>query len=240
MKYQLCKALSILGLSLAIAGPASADLIFTLDQSSSLSGGPFGTVTLHQDGLDNVLVTVDLAPGVGFANTGLVPFTFNLDAALPTLTAANFSGLTAGFSLDGTSPVHNDGAGTFTYGLLCTTLVCGTGGNAPFVGPLSFELTLAGLLETSFIANGGTNGDPNPAAFFAADICSSIIPAGQDNAGHCTPGSFTGVTYTTAGSTSGGGGGSSGGTVPEPGTLALLGLGFLLIAFGRRGHGKRL
>src|SRR6185312_14029532 len=139
MKKLLVAALSALGLSL-VAAPASADLIFTLDSASSLGSGNYGTVTVHQVGPvanGEVSVTVDLASGVGFVNTGLQPFTFTLDNTIPTLTAADFSGLTTGFALNSTSPISNDGAGTFQYGLTCTTAVCGNGGNAPFVGPLT-------------------------------------------------------------------------------------------------------
>src|SRR6185312_14281618 len=168
MKKLLVAALSALGLSL-VAAPASADLIFTLDSASSLGSGNYGTVTVHQVGPvanGEVSVTVDLASGVGFVNTGLQPFTFSLDSGIPALSASNFSNLTTGFAFNTTSPISNDGAGSFQYGLTCTAAVCGGGGNTPFVGPLTFDLTATGLLETSFISNG--------TATFAVDICKNI------------------------------------------------------------------
>lgn len=224
MNKLLVTALSVLGLSLVGASPASADLMFDINNGSTLGAGDYGTVIVHQIAPNEVSVTFDLAAGVGIVNTGLEPFTFSLASGLPTLTSANITNLTTGFALDPNSPVSNDGAGSFQYGLTCTEAVCGKGGNAPFTGTLTFDITLAGILETSFVSNG--------TATFAADICTSTNGTGCQGA--------TGAAYgSSGGTTSGGGGASSGGTAPEPATLALLGMGLTIIAFGRRVSSKR-
>lgn len=225
MKKLIVTALSAIGLGL-VAAPASATLIYDLNDGTTVGSGTYGTVTVTQNGTDSVNVTVDLAPGVGFVNTGLEPFTFTLDSGLPTLTSADIANLTTGFALDSTSPVSNDGAGSFQYGLTCTTAVCGTGGNAPFPGPLSFDINLTGITETSFISNGTTE--------FAADICTSFT-AGQGCSG------ATGVAFVTSGgTTTGGTGTTTGGNVPEPATIALIGLGLTILSLGRRISSKRV
>jgi PEP-CTERM motif len=226
MKRLLITALSVVGLSLVGASPASADLTFDINNGTTVGAGNYGTVVVHQVDSDTVSVTYDLTgTGAGIVNTGLEPFTFSLAASLPTLTSTDITNLTSGFALDANSPVSNDGAGSFMYGLTCTTAVCGNGGNKPFTGTLTFDINLTGILETSFVTNANGNS-------FAADICTSTTGTGCQGA--------TGAAFATSGgTTTGGGPSSSGGTIPEPATLALLGLGLTIIALGRHTTSKR-
>ncbi len=52
----------------ALASPLSAS--FILNQSACCGSGPFGTVTLTEDGAGGVDVLLDLASGVGLVDTG--------------------------------------------------------------------------------------------------------------------------------------------------------------------------
>lgn len=174
---------------------------------------------MAQAGANAVDVLVQLAAGVGFINSnGFDRFTFNLSGN-PALVAADFTFVTPGFSFDPTAslPIHMDGSGFWEYGLLCTTAVCGTGGNHPFAGPLEFKISLAGLTESSFVAT--TGGGSSNGNFFAADVCEKFPLA---TAPGCA--GKTGVIWTHGPPVD----------TPEPGSLALLGIAALALARSRR------
>lgn len=214
------------------ASPASADLVYSLDSSTAFGSGSYGSVTLHQEASGVVEVTVKLTSGEGFTNTGTgAPIGFDITGN-PTITETDFNNtaFSAGSVSSGQSNKF-DGAGDFQYDVSCGSSAspagCGTGGNSPNPGPLSFDVTATtgpALTVNSFVSNG--------TSFFASDICKSIVTSG-DKAGQCAAGSNTGIVY---------GGPVTIVTVPEPMTLVLFGAGLLgLGAIGgvaRRAKGR--
>ena len=163
--------LVVMALTAISGASASAMTVFTLNvtQTAGLGSGPFGTVTLTQDGLNAVDVSVALTKGFRFLETGGPhdAFTFNL----PTLTGYTVTGITA--TQDLTAPVHtahpyvwkqpgtNPAYGGYTDRLECST--CGNGGSKAFANALSFKVNLTGLTESSF--------KPNAAGYaFSADL----------------------------------------------------------------------
>ena len=208
------------------ATSAMANTVYTLN--GNFAGGPFGTVTLQQQGANAVSVDVALASGVGFVDTGIDNFDFSVLSTI-VIAAGNISALTAGWSFAG-APGNTDGApanpaGFTQYELDCT--VCGNGGNNPNPGPLHFLVTATGLTEASF------------ASLFVADICTQIGTGGTSCSG------ATGATWTTSSSTTSTSTTSSGppaaGNAPEPGTssLALMGVALLAGVFLKRRMSQR-
>jgi len=198
----------------AITPPARADVMYTLDTFTGTGtppAGPYGTVDLSQDGA-NVDVTVTLAAGEGFTITGAgAALTWDL-AGEPVVTITNLDATKFTVSHDGTSTGNLDGTGSWFYEIDCTSAACGSGGNHPYPGPLTF--TIDNISTADFISNGKTSTGYK----FASDICTQI---GTD--GTCA--GITGdITATFDSATS----------IPEPAALAILGSALLCLPALRR------
>lgn len=151
----------------ASALPAMAVTVYTLnmsDPAAGLGSGPYGTVTLTQDG-SAVDFNVTLAAGYNFVTTG----------GLHDLFAFNGTGVVLGDITNlsvlggGTLAAHVPGAdtpfGTFGFGIDCTS--CANGGPGQQNDPLTFKVlnaTEADFALLSTIPPGSIN------AFFAADV----------------------------------------------------------------------
>jgi hypothetical protein len=169
-------ALSALGLlSIAPTGAKAAVLTaeLTLGLGTGLVNGDYGTVMVT-DISGGVSIDVTLKNSSGFVNTGggHEAFSFNLDVG--TLTNAEITGLTSGFSFDGAKSVPN--AGTFNNNISCN--VCGNGGKNPQPGPLDFNITLAGLTVNDFTTS-------TAGFLFAADLL--VPPTGEVAVGSAVP-----------------------------------------------------
>ena len=167
------KLLSMLALSISLLGMTTiashaATLQFSLT-SDHCDGGCLtgqtsgGTITIT-DVSGGVSVNVTLLNGNEFVHTGFdTDFGFNLTGT-PTIT---FSNVTTGFAPNANpetaGSLHMDGTGFFQYGVQCTG--CGPGGSSPLSGPLSFDITGAGLSVLSLIENASGQ-------FFAVDLMS--------------------------------------------------------------------
>ncbi len=127
-------------------------------------GTSMGTVTLTQNGTNDVQITITLVSPLEFVNTGIhETVDFNI-VGTPTIALASTSN--SNFSLTSTTAgsEHFDGFGYFEYAL---QLSSGQGAGGAQASPLTFDITCTscGLTVASFETNGtGAN------AFFGVDV----------------------------------------------------------------------
>lgn len=201
--YVLTLALAMIAAP-AYGSPVTIDLNVdhcTTGCFGGLSSG--GTATFSENGANDVQVTVNLASGFEFVNSGnRGTVNFNL-LGTPAIAASGFSNTL--FALDsGTAGSnHFDGFGYFDYAITLTNTKSGLAGAQP--GPLTFDITCTncGLTPQSFLTNG-----TGAQAYFGVDV-------GNSATGNTGP--IGGSTIRTP--------------VPEPSSLALLGGGLAGIAF---------
>jgi hypothetical protein len=185
-----------LATSLAVLVPTANADSFSLFCAGTLCG----TVTVSNIS-GGVAVGVDMTGGYSIqakANSG--GFFFNTVGGT-TITLTNFT--TSGFGSVGASLISgvNNGAGSFTYGVVKYGI---PNGNTSVTG-LSFDL-MGNISTSSFIAN-------NNGIILGVHYCSP----GEQITTCPDPTGFTTMTTTTT-------------TVPEPGTLSLLGTGLVGLA----------
>lgn len=210
---------SIAALALMVAAfvginaPASATIIYTLNVDSGGTAGNYGTVTLdNTTTVGSILVDVLLASGYTFSVTGSKnPFAFSL----------NNNASATGITFTRTSPLATTSGSFITssgtqrqvpFGEFKDAITLSDNGTTIYN---KLDFTLAGTALQNFILSTATNNGQPGGYLLSADV------------------SLRGNTFTVA-TTGDNGVTVSNGHVPEPATLALLGLGLLGFAVSRR------
>jgi hypothetical protein len=200
----------------ALANPVGTTYVFTLDISQSASGLPdtnYGTVTLTQ-GQDEVDVNVTLANGFVFANTGVgSQFAFNLAQAFANATITLDAGTAANFVVGTATPFNMTPYGLFTDALQFKSGI-GGGISGNISTPLNFSVAQAGITLDDFTMSAPRTGGQQGGYSFAADV--GFVATGKT-------GGVAAIDHDTPNT-----------DVPEPVSVALLGLGLAGMGLARR------
>jgi hypothetical protein len=164
-KLGMVGALALAG-AFVMSAPASA-VTFQLNiiSAGNIGTGTQGTVTLTQNGLNEVDVEVKLTAGVLLINTGgpHTPFAFNLAPAKAAATVTVTSVNTPATFFAQAGPQSATPYGNFTNAIGYNGSNGGVGHGS--AGPLDFKVVFAGGLSISDFVKNGVNG-----YFFAADL----------------------------------------------------------------------
>ena len=200
---------AIAAVGLLTASAAKADVIYSFNATAvgAFGAGPYGTVTLHDNGT-GIDVTVALRSDMNFVNTGgpHSAFSFNANGvATGDISNILFNGVApAANTFTVVTSADNTPFGTtFSLGIDCTGAACQNGAPGQKPDPLTF--TIANAEYTDFGFNVG-----DTSAFFAADVIC--------NTGGCN--GSTGAIAVTP--------------VPLPGAIALLGAGLVVLSVSAR------